>query len=263
MNVRTEELVAQLAGRLLDAEADRQPIPCLTDEYPQLSAEEAYRIQLELVHRKEAVGDPVIGKKAGLTSLAKQQSMGVFEPILGHLTRSMLLGLEQPLQAAALIHPKVEPEIGFLLGKELRGPGLTVAHVLAATEAVFPAFEILDSRFQGFKFRAADVIADNASSARLLVGGSLISPKQLDLRLVGCVFEKNGQLIETAAGAAVLGHPAAAVAWLANKLAAWGGLLQAGEIVLPGSPVAAADVAPGDFLTVTFAGLGSLNLRCL
>lgn len=163
----------------------------------------------------------------------------------------------------ALIHPKVEPEIAFLLGEDLVGPGVMATHVLAATKAIFPALEVLDSRFQGFQFRAADVVADNASSARLTIGGRLIPPTAIDLRLVGAVYEKNGQVVATAAGAAVLGHPAAAVAWMANKLADLGGSLRAGEIILAGALVSAVDVTAGDWVRVSFDGLGSLTLRCV
>jgi 2-oxo-3-hexenedioate decarboxylase len=174
----------------------------------------------------------------------------------------MVLEEGEPLATSALIHPRAEPEVAFVLAADVRGPGVTAAHVLAATQAIAPAIEVIDSRYRNFKFTLADVVADNASSAKVLLGSARVSPADLDLRLIGMVFEKNGEVVETGAGAAVLGHPANAVAWLANKLAERGGYLRAGTFVMPGALANAHPVAPGDDIRVSFDRLGSVALRC-
>jgi 2-keto-4-pentenoate hydratase len=160
-----------------------------------------------------------------------------------------------------LIQPKIEPEIAFVLDQKLTGRGVTPIQVLAATRFVIPALEIIDSRIEGWKIRLCDTIADNASSARVVLGGSPKRIDQVNLKLVGMVLEKNGEIIQTGAGGAVLGHPAAAVAWLANAVGQFGVSLEAGEIIMPGALCAAADVATGDLLQASFDGLGSVSVR--
>lgn len=263
LTTRDSQLVEGLAERLERAQRERSEIDALTAEYPELTAEEAYAIQAALISRYAGRGDPVVALKAGLTSRAKQEAMGVREPIYGQICESMVLEEGEPLQTAALIHPRAEPEVAFILGADLRGPGVTADAVLAATQAVAPAIEVIDSRYRNFRFTLADVVADNASSARVLVGSQRVSPEELDLRLIGMVFEKNGEVVETGAGAAVLGHPANAVAWLANKLAEHGGYLRGGSFVMPGALANAHPVGSGDEVRVTFDRLGSLTLRCV
>ncbi|MCL4369742.1 MAG: fumarylacetoacetate hydrolase family protein [Chloroflexi bacterium] len=250
-----------IANELVRAEAERKPIAPLTATYPGLTVEDAYRIQMLNVNARLARGRKVIGKKIGLTSKGMQKLLGVSEPDYGHLLDDMLIPEGEPCRRDELIFPRIESELAFVLKDKLKGPGVTITDVYRATEGVMPAFEIVDSRIADWKIKLPDTVADNASSARLVVGGRMLPVRDVDLRLVGMVMEKNGEVVSTGAGAAVWGHPAAAVAWLANKLAAFAIALEAGEIVLSGAVTAAETVSEGDVYTVSFDGLGSLNQR--
>ncbi|GEA16205.1 MAG: 2-keto-4-pentenoate hydratase [Moorella sp. (in: firmicutes)] len=250
-----------IAAELLAAEASCNPIEPLTSTYPDLTVEDAYRIQLAGIGIKKARGNKVIGKKIGLTSRAMQQLLGVNEPDYGHLLDNMLLLEGEPCRRDELLLPRVEGELAFILKDTLKGPGVTIADVFRATEGIMPAFEIVDSRIRDWKIKLPDTIADNASSARLVLGSRMVPIKDLDLRLIGMVLEKNGEVVSSGAGAAVWGHPAAAVAWLANKLAAFDIALEAGEIILSGAVTAAENASAGDVFTVSFHGLGSLSLK--
>lgn len=250
----------EAARRLYRAELERRPIGPLTDSYPDLGLDEAYRIQLALIELKKANGAKVIGKKAGLTSRPMQRMMGVGEPDFGHLLDTMVVADGGTIRRDELIQPRVEAEIAFVLKSDLSGPGITMYDVLAATSFVAPALEIIDSRIEDWRIKIADTVADNASSGRLVLGSQRLSPRDLDLRLVGMVLERNGEVAATGAGAAVLGHPAQAVAWLANKLAEFGFKLEAGELILPGALSAAMPVESGDMVTATFDRLGSVSV---
>ncbi len=248
----------RLARRLLDATASRTPIPPLTDEVD-LSLDQAYDVQEAVLGHLDLGASPVA--KLGLTSRAKQQQMSVDEPLYGWFADDMALEPGEPLVAGELIQPRVEPEIAFLTAAPLAGPGVTAANVLAATAAVLPALDVLDSRFAGYRFTLSDVVADNASAARYAVGDP-VPLRGIDLRLVGCVFERNGELVATAAGAAVLDHPAAAVAWFVRKLAARDRALPAGSVVLAGALTAAIPVAAGDVVRVAIDRIGGVDLAC-
>jgi len=254
--------IEALAARLEQAQTARQEIDRLTAGAPDLTVDDAYAVQFALIARYGQRGDPVVAMKAGLTSKAKQVAMGVHEPIYGQICESMVLEDGETLVTGDLIHPRAEPEIAFILSADLRGPGVTMEQVLAATREVAPAIEVIDSRYRDFNFTLPDVVADNASSARVVLGSQRVRPAELDLRLVGMVFEKNGEVVETGAGAAVLDHPANAVAWLANKLAEHGRFLKAGSFVMPGALSNAHPIAPGDEIRVSFDRLGVLTLRC-
>jgi 2-keto-4-pentenoate hydratase len=251
----------KIATELLAAEANCQPLEPLTGIHPGITIEDAYRIQLAGIEMKLAAGKKVIGKKIGLTSKAMQQLLGVNEPDYGHLLDDMLVLEGEPCRRDALLWPRVEGELAFILKDSLKGPGVTIADVYRATAGIMPAFEIVDSRIRDWQIKLPDTIADNASSARLVLGSRLAKIEQLDLRLIGMVLEKNGQMVSSGAGAAVWGNPAAAVAWLANKLAAFDIGLEAGEIILSGAFTAAEDANAGDVFTVSFHGLGSLSLK--
>jgi 2-keto-4-pentenoate hydratase len=186
--------------------------------------------------------------------------MGVAEPLYGELTDAMLLDIGEPLVAADHIQPRVEPEIAFLVGTDLAGERVGTTQVLAATAAVAPAIEVIDSRYAGYSFTLPDVIADNASAARLVLGGVRRTADGIDLRLLGCVLERNGRVVSTAAGAASLGHPAAAVAWLVRALARRGRGLAAGDVVLSGALTEALPVAPGDVVVARLGRLGTVEL---
>ena len=247
--------LSELAARLAKAAADRTPIAPLSDELPGLDAAAGYAIQA--LAREQA--GPLAGWKLGVTSRAKQAQAGIHEPVRGFLTRSNTLDLGEPLVTGELIQPRAEPEIVFILGRDLSGPAVTVADVLAATAGVATGIEILDSRYRDYRFTMPDVIADNTSAGRYVVGAP-VPPDGIDLRLAGVVFEQNGEVADTAAGAAVLGHPAAAVAWLARSLAAAGEGLRAGQVVLSGGLTAAVPVRPRDVVVASIDRLGVVEL---
>jgi 2-oxo-3-hexenedioate decarboxylase len=249
--------ITELAARLAKATADRAAIPPLSDGLPGLDAATGYAIQAVA---RDAAG-PLAGWKLGATSRAKQAQVGVHEPVRGFLARASALDLGEPLVTAELIQPRAEPEIVFVMGRDLSGPAVTAADVLAATAGVAAGIEILDSRFVDFRFTMPDVIADNTSAGRYLVGAP-VPPDGIDLRLAGVVLEHNGEVTATAAGAAALGHPAAAVAWLVRALAAAGDGLRAGQIVLSGGLTAAVPLRPGDVVVVTIDRLGTVELAC-
>jgi 2-keto-4-pentenoate hydratase len=254
--------VADLAARLIAAADARTGIAALTTSVGPFDVETAYAVQDALVADRVARGNPVVGAKLGLTSVAKQKQMNVDEPIYGWLTSDMALAPGEPLACARFIQPRCEPEIAFRLGTDLRGAAATAEDVLAATEAVFPAIDVLDSRYAGYSFTLPDVAADNASGAGYLIGSDGVDPAGFDLRLTGVVLSKNGELVATATGAEVLGHPAASVAWLVRALAARGRGLSAGQVVLSGALTAAVAVGPGDVITAEFDRVGALELTC-
>ncbi|MDA8336846.1 MAG: 2-keto-4-pentenoate hydratase [Peptococcaceae bacterium] len=256
-----EEILQDMARRLSEAGRTRRGMAALTDEAADLTIEEAYRIQLMAVRSKAGPANRVAGKKIGLTSRAMQDLLGVFEPDYGHLFSDMEVDNGGVISLSALIQPKVEAEVAFLLNRDLTGPGVSVSAVLRATDAVIPSLEIVDSRIRDWKIKIQDTVADNASSARFVLGGRLTRVADLDLSLTGLVFKKNGAILGTAAGAAVAGHPAAAVAWLANKLAAFEIGLKAGEVVLSGAFLAAVPPAAGDFFEACFDRLGTVGVR--
>jgi 2-oxo-3-hexenedioate decarboxylase len=258
----TDEQLIALAERLDAAQQGREEIARITREHPELDVNEAYAIQRSLRRFTERRGDRVVAIKGGLTSKAKQITMKVHEPIYGFVTERMVLEEGEELRTGELIHPRAEPEFAFFLSKDLRGPGVTPEQALEATEYIAPAIEIIDSRYENFDFTLVDVVADNASSSRVAIGSQRVRPDELDLRLIGMVFEKNGEIVETGAGAAVLGHPAIAIAWIANKLAEVGDYLKAGDFVMPGAVANAHPVAPGDEVRVSFDRLGSFTLKC-
>lgn len=251
----------EAAQALYEAERTRQALPPLVETYEGLSADEAYAIQRLLIDRKVRDGAKIVGHKIGLTSVAMQQLLGVDQPDFGQLLDTMILADGATLRRDDLIYPRVEAEIAFVLKDELRGPGINVATVLSATRYVFAALEVVDSRIADWRIKLADTIADNASSCRMVMGGRYVPPDDLDLRLIGLVLEKNGEVANTAAGAAVLGHPAQAVAWLANKLGEFDTPLKAGAVILPGALSAAVTVERGDAVRATFDRLGSVSVR--
>ncbi|MHB1810040.1 MAG: 2-keto-4-pentenoate hydratase [Solirubrobacteraceae bacterium] len=249
--------VEALARRLAGAASDRRPIPMLSAAEPGLDNDAAYRVQRALVDLRVKAGAKLLGAKLGLVSRAKQEAMGVAEPVWGWLTDDMLHEEDAPLALSELIHPRAEPEIAFLLGQDVPADA-TAPVVLAATAGVFAAIEVLDSRYEDFKFTAADVIADNTSAARIVLGGRLVPVQGLDLQLEGMVLRVDGEVLDTAAGAAIAGSPAAAVAWLARQA----GGLSAKSIVLSGGLTAAVPLRPSSVLSAEFANIGRVCLRC-
>lgn len=249
----------KIADTLLAAERTRTPIQPFTRINPFLDTAVGYAAQELLIERKCAAGEWVVGFKLGLTSKVKRVALGIHEPVYGRLTSNMLVSAGQPVVLDRLIHPRAEPEIALLIGRPIP-PGASVATVMAAVDAVYPAIEVVDSRYAQ-PFRMVDSVADNAGAARAVLGSRPRRPADLvDLHVLGCVFAFRGGF-DTAAGGAVMGHPAAAVAWLAGALAHRGQRLEPGSIVLTGGLTAAVPLRPGDRIGVEFDGLGSIEVR--
>ncbi|HEY1130391.1 MAG TPA: 2-oxo-3-hexenedioate decarboxylase [Roseateles sp.] len=253
--------IAQLAEHVESAELNAHDITKITDEYPAMSWDDAYAIQDAIRARKEARGHKTVGLKCGLTSRAKMKQMGVEVPCFGFVSDYMSCAEGSDIDTARLIHPKVEAEICIVTKAPLRGPGCHVGAVMAAVDFVLPGVEIIDSRYRDFKFDLKSVIADNTSASRFVVGGRPRNVEELDLRTLGVVMEKNGRIVAMAAGAAVLGHPAAAVAMLANHLGARGQEIPAGSFIMTGGVTEAIAVQAGDQVTVRFQDLGSVAMR--
>jgi 2-keto-4-pentenoate hydratase len=256
----SEEDVRRLAGELWEAERLSTPIQPISGRYADADIDDAYRIQLAGVALRTGAGDRVRGHKVGLTARVMQQQFGVERPDFGHLLASMFHPEGQPLAVDELIAPRVEPELAFVLAAPLRGPGVTVADVLAATAFVLPALEIIDSRIEDWRIGIVDTVADNASSARVVLGGTRTSVAGLDPRLIGVVLRRNGEIVETGASGAVLGNPAQAVAWLANTIAGHGGVLNAGDLIMPGTCTRAVGMEPGDTVRADFEHLGHVGV---
>jgi 2-oxo-3-hexenedioate decarboxylase len=258
MSVDVTAIAAQLDGAVLARRCLAAPF---TDAQPDLDSETAYAVQDLVVAQRVGRGARVVGAKLGLTSRAKQERMNVDQPLYGWLTSDMALSPFAPIDLTRFIHPRVEPEIAFLIDRPIAAPA-TAATVLAATSHVCAAIEVIDSRYDAFAFRHPDVVADNASSAGFLLGPVVRTPAQAgDLRLLGVVLRAGGAVVATAAGAAVLGHPAESVAWLINELAARGRSLPAGSIVLSGALTDAVPIGPGGTVVAEFDGLGSVEVR--
>jgi 2-keto-4-pentenoate hydratase len=255
----------QAADALAAAERDRAPIPPLRETWPELDVVDAYEIQLLNIRRRLEAGATVNGHKVGLSSKAMQEMMGVDEPDYGHLLDDMELpemrqSEDRPVPADRYCYPRVEVEVGFVLGEDLPGEGCTEQDVIAATEAVAPAIELIDSRIADWDIRIGDTIADNASSAGYVLGPDRVKPTDIDLKAIEARLLRNDELAGEGRSDAVLGDPVVAVAWLARKVASFGVTLRAGNVILPGSVHRAVDVRAGDDFEATFDGLGSVRL---
>jgi 2-keto-4-pentenoate hydratase len=253
--------LAALADDLWAAETTGRPIAPLTAVRPGMTVAEAYAIQELNTERKLGDGRVLRGRKIGLTSRAMQELLGVSEPDFGALLDDMFVEDGDAIPPDTLIQPKAEAEVAFVLGEDLAGPGVTTTQALRAIEAAVASIEVVDSRIAGWQISLADTIADNASSGCVVLGGRLVPVEELDLRLVGMGIWRNGELADTGAGAAALGHPARCVAWLANALGALGSGLRAGDVVMSGALHRAFDVTPGDTVRAEFDRLGSVSVR--
>jgi 2-keto-4-pentenoate hydratase len=248
-----------IAAELLSAYGSASTLAPLSSTYDDLTVDDAYAIQQIQVRRRLADGASIIGYKVGLTSAAMQQQMGVYEPDFGHLLTGMLHPADAPILAGNFRQPRAEPEIALVLSQPLHGPSLSITDVVSATAYALPAIEIIDSRITDWRIGLVDTVADNASSGGLVLGQSPAPVAGRDLALAGCVFRRNGRIVSTGAGAAVLGSPWHAATWLANTLTARGAELAAGSIILTGSITAAVPVTAGDTVTATIDGLGSVT----
>jgi len=251
---------AEVADALAQAELYRRPIPPLRLTWPELTVADSYQIQLLNVRRRSAAGGVVSGHKVGLSSKAIQRQLGVDEPDYGHLLAEMELFSGHPVPAARYCAPRIEAEGAFVLGRSLPTGGCTEDDVLAATAYVVPALEVIDSRIADWDIRIVDTVADNASSAGYVIGAERAKPDELDLLGIEVRLSRNGEEVAEGRSDAVLGNPATAVAWLANKVAGFGVVLEAGQVILPGAVHRAVDVQAGDSFEAVFDGLGSVSM---
>jgi 2-keto-4-pentenoate hydratase len=249
------------ADALWTAEVDCQPIGPLTVGYPGMDVSDAYAIQLLNVERRVGTGRVVRGQKVGLSSRAMQEMMGVDEPDYGHLLDDMFVFEESEVEIRTLCHPRIEPEVAFVLHEDLPTVGCNVADVLRSTAYVVPAIEIIDSRIADWKIGLCDTIADNASSGRLVLGGQATPIDRVDLRTLEATLWCNGEMLAKGSTGAVLGNPVTAVAWLANRLGGFGAVVEAGSVVLPGSCTRAFDVTSGDSVRATFDTVGGVAIN--
>jgi 2-oxo-3-hexenedioate decarboxylase len=252
--------VDRAAAVLLEAEDNRTDLSPITDEWPALDLATAYRVQDETLRRRLARGERLVGVKLGLTSRAKQQRMNISSPLTAWLTDAMVLPADAAVPRDRLIHPRAEPEIVFVMGARLAGPGITAATAMSAVESVCCGLEIIDSRYRDFRFTLPDVVADNASAGYYVTGPVAVPPASLDLSLEACLLELNGQVVDSATGAAVQGHPAEALALAANDLGRRGLAIEPGWIVLTGGMTDAIAVPAGVCVAAHFTHLGSVFL---
>ncbi len=255
-----DALVAEIGDALDAVRLTGIPIAPPTEAHPDLTVEDAYRIQLHQIAERERAGRSVIGFKVGLTSRAMQRMLGIDSPDFGHLLDDMVITHGAQVDAARFIAPRVEPEIAFVLSADLTGPNLTRDDVVRAVAGAVPAIELIDSRIADWRIGLADTIADNASSGAVIAGTDPVPLDGLDLRLIGCVVRRNDEIVATGAGAAVLGDPVEGLRWLANRLGSLGRTLPAGSLVRAGAMCAAVPVVPGDRISATFARFGSLDI---
>lgn len=255
------EKINKYGDELFDALLSRTTVQPLLEREPDMTLEDAYRIQERMNNRRVQAGEKIIGKKIGVTSKPVQDYLGVYQPDFGQLTTAMVYQEGETINLDKLIQPKAEAELAFVLKHDLNGPGVTAMDVIRATDYVSPCFEIVDSRIKDWNIKIQDTVADNASCGVFVLGNVKGDPRKLDLTLAGMVLEKNGELFSTSAGAAVQGSPANAVAWLANTLGALGIPFKAGEVILSGSQSALIPVVDGDELVCTVGGLGQCRVK--
>lgn len=257
--IGNEEML-QVSRELLDAEQKCVPVVALSERYPGLTLEQAYAIHMKTIEARVHAGARIIGTKVAFTSNAVQQQFGMGEPAAGMLYDHRVFREGSPVPFDSLIQPRMEPEIACVLGEDLPGPGVTLARAIQAVAGVMPAIEIVDCRCKDWKVSAADVVADSVGGWGVVLGGKMTPIAGLDLRLVGCVLEKNGVIVSTGAGAAVLGNPIESLVWAANKLSEFGMVLRKGQVVITGSLVKPESVARGDCFTATFDRIGSVSV---
>ena len=249
----------QAAQALYDAEISRKVIPQVSRTYPEMELTDSYDVQRRWAELHIAKGARVIGHKIGLTSRAMQLASKIEEPDYGHLLDGMMFRDGERIPASRFIKPRLEVELAFILGEDLAGPGVQIYDVMRACAYVQPALEIIDYRTEVPR-AITDTIADNAASGGIVVGGRTIRPFDVDVRWVGATLSKNGTIEESGVSAAIMGHPAAGVAWLANKLAAVGETLKKGQILLGGSFTRPVDIAAGDVIHADYGPLGAIGV---
>ena len=258
-DVLSAELRETIADRLFEAETTKVAIPPLIQTWPEIDVVDAYSIQLANIARRVEAGAKIRGHKVGLSAKAMQQMLGVSECDYGHLLDDMFVNEYEMIPISRFLAPRAEIEVAFVLGRPLAGPGITTADVIRATDYILPSIEIVDSRIADWKLTIADTIADNASSGAVVLGGRPTRLHDVDPALIGANLRKNGEIVETGCSGAVLGNPVNAVAWLANKVAAFGVTLEPGHVIMPGSCTRMVPIGPGDTIRADFDGLGHVS----
>ncbi|MES2362914.1 MAG: 2-oxo-hepta-3-ene-1,7-dioic acid hydratase [Pseudomonadota bacterium] len=263
----SQDLIAQLAAELHTSEKTRVQVEHFSRRFPGMTIEDGYAVSRAWVQMKRDQGRVVRGHKIGLTSRAMQQASQITEPDYGTLLDDMFFAEGSDIPFERFIAPRVEVELAFILGKRLQGPNVSIFDVLEATDYVVPAIEIIDARIEQFDRHSKamrkvfDTISDNAANAGIITGGRPVKPNAVDLRWVSALLYKNGVIEESGVAAAVLNHPANGVAWLANKLGAWGECLEKGEVVLGGSFTRPTNAVAGDTFHADYGPLGSIAFR--
>jgi 2-oxo-hept-3-ene-1,7-dioate hydratase len=248
------------ARLLLEAERKAVPVKQLLDTFPGMEIADAYAVQALTLEAKLKAGATLRGHKIGLTSKAMQNVVGIDEPDYGYLLDNMFHNDGDTIPADRLIIPRVEVELAFVLGRPLKGPGVTLFDVLGATDYVVPALELVDGRSR-YPRKIVDNIADNAAAAGVIVGGRAVKPMDIDLRWAGAILYRNGVIEETGLSAGVLGHPALGIAWLANKVGPFGTTLEAGHLLLAGSFTRTVAVKRGDTIHADYGPLGGISVH--
>jgi 2-oxo-hept-3-ene-1,7-dioate hydratase len=261
----TNDEIAAAAESLDTAERTRVQTALLSLKHPRMTMDDAYAVQSAWVRRKIEAGRKVIGWKIGLTSKAMQYALNIDIPDSGVLLDDMLFEDGATIPANRFMQPRIEAEIAFIMKAPLRGPGITMFDVLNATDYITPALEILDTRIlrvdpETKKARSiVDTISDNAANAGIVLGGRAMRPDAVDMRWMGAIVSRNSEVEETGLGAGVLNHPARGVAWLANRLAAYGDGIEAGQIVLAGSFIRPVEARKGDTIVADFGPYGTVS----
>ena len=262
-----KDTIEQLARELREARRTRVALRHFSKRFPGMTIDDGYAIQRAWVALEVADGRTIKGRKIGLTSRAMQQSSQIDEPDFAPLMDDMFFEAGADIDASRFIAPRVEVELAFILGRSLEGPNVTLADVLAATDRVTPAIEIIDARIEQFDRdtkamrKVFDTISDFAANAGIVLGGKPVAPNDIDLRWIGAILQKNGVVEETGLAAGVLDHPGNGVAWLANKIAPYGERLNAGDVVLAGSFTRPATAQAGDSFFVDYGPLGSISFK--
>ncbi|MFG1287846.1 2-oxo-hept-4-ene-1,7-dioate hydratase [Xanthobacter versatilis] len=255
----TEEERRLGAEQILRAEREGKPVVQLSRTFPQMEVEDAYRVQDLWAQARIAKGARVVGHKIGLTSRAMQMASKMTEPDYGRILDDALYNDGAQIPASRFIKPRLEVELAFIMGEDLSGPGARIYDVMRATEFVMPALEIIDYRTEVPR-TIVDTIADNAAFGAIVVGGRVIRPMDVDVRWVGATLSKNGIIEESGVSAAVMGHPAAGIAWLVNKLSVVGAKLLKGQIVLAGSFTRPVDITARDVITADYGPIGAISV---
>jgi 2-oxo-hept-3-ene-1,7-dioate hydratase len=257
--------ISEAVESLDQAEATRVQCALLSLKYPEATMDDAYAIQAAWVQRKLSAGRKIIGWKIGLTSKAMQSALNIATPDSGVLFNDMLFEDGANIPQSRFIQPRIEAEIAFVMKHDVKGPNVTAAEVIAATDFVAPSMEILDTRIlridsaTGKARNIVDTISDNAANAGIVIGRQKHKPQDIDLRWAGAIVSKNGEVEETGLGAGVLNDPALGIAWLANRLAQYGDSISAGEIVLSGSFIRPIETRHGDVFQADFGPFGAVG----